>query len=163
MKSTVLSYAYIGLGSNLNNPKQQIKQALISLSNKANIFIINLSKLYLSKPLLNMPQPDFYNAVVKIQTSISAYDLLTICQEIEIQQHRVREKKWSSRTIDLDILLFDDKIINSANLTIPHPEIQNRSFVLKPLADIEPNLVITNIGVVSELLDCVDCTNIKEV
>ncbi len=157
-----LSYAYIGLGSNLNNPKQQIKQALISLDNNENIFIIDLSKLYLSKPLLNMPLPDFYNAVVKIKTNLSAYDLLIICQEIEVQQHRVREKKWGSRTIDLDILLFDNEVINSTNLTIPHPEIQNRSFVLKPLADIAPSLVITNVGIVSDLVNYIDCENIKE-
>ena len=97
--------AYIGLGSNLKDPKAQIKRALASLSNNDGAKLINVSSFYESKPLLEIPGPNYLNAVCKIETKLSAIDLLDLCQEIEESQQRVREVKWGSRTIDLDILL----------------------------------------------------------
>ncbi len=146
-------FSYIGLGSNLNKPEQQIKNALLSLSNNKNIKIISLSGIYKSKPFDSSKQPDYLNAVCKIQTSsINALDLLSICQDIEQQQHRVKLKKWGARTIDLDILLFGDKIIKNKNLIVPHPEMANRDFVLVPLIEITPKLIIPTLGSIDKLI-----------
>ena len=97
--------AYIGLGSNLKDPKVQIKRALDSLNDNNKTELINASSFYESKPLLDIPGPNYINAVCKIETKLSAINLLNLCQEIEDNQQRVRELKWGSRTIDVDILL----------------------------------------------------------
>lgn len=161
MAGTSNIIAYIALGSNLNQPQQQIKQALINLEVQQNIALLAFSGLYRSKPLKNMPQPDYYNAVVQVSTSLTALDLLDLCQQIETAQQRVREKKWAARTIDLDILLYNNQRINTKRLTIPHKEIANRAFVLLPLFDIDPDLIIPKHGQLSELIACIDisCTN----
>ena len=153
--------AYIGLGSNLNQPKEQIKQALMSLEVCPEININHLSKLYQSKPLLDMPQPDYYNAVVQITTTLRPLGLLEICQKIEQKQHRIRERKWGARTIDLDLLLCDEQTIDTKILTIPHSQIANRVFVLLPLLDIKPDLTIPKLGLASELLTRLDLSKIK--
>ena len=98
--------AYIGLGSNLKNPRAQIENALRALSDSDEIELLIVSSLYESKPLLDMPGPNYVNAVCKINTNLSAIDLLDICQSIEDNQKRIRKVKWGSRTIDLDILLY---------------------------------------------------------
>ena len=100
------------------------------------------SSLYESKPLLDIPGPNYINAVCKIETKLSAIDLLDLCQEIEESQQRVREVKWGSRTIDLDILLYGGQIILNKRLSIPHPEAINRAFVLVPLFEIEPEIKV---------------------
>ena len=124
--------AYIGLGSNLKGPKKQIKKALRVLSDAKEITLLSVSSFYQSKPLLDMPGPNYLNVVCKIETDLSALDLLNFCQEIEDNQHRVREVKWASRTIDLDILIYGDQVLATKRLPIPHPEMINRAFVLLP-------------------------------
>ena len=113
--------AYIGLGSNLQNPRAQINNALNSLHDNDGIEVVDVSSLYESKPLLDMPGPNYINAVCKIDTSLSAIDLLDICQSIEDNQKRIREVKWGSRTIDLDILLYEQQVISVSytHLTLP--------------------------------------------
>jgi len=143
---------YIGLGSNLQGPKKQIEKALKALSDAKEITLLSVSSFYQSKPLLDMPGPNYLNVVCKIETDLGALDLLNLCQEIEDNQHRVREVKWGSRTIDLDILLYGEKILASKRLTIPHPEIINRTFVLLPLFEIEPGLKIPLLGPLKGLL-----------
>ncbi|MDC1536554.1 2-amino-4-hydroxy-6-hydroxymethyldihydropteridine diphosphokinase [Candidatus Thioglobus sp.] len=105
--------AYIGLGSNLKDPKIQIKRALDSLNDNNKTELINASSFYESKPLLDIPGPNYINAVCKIETKLSAINLLNLCQEIEDNQQRVRELKWGSRTIDLDILLYGEQVISN--------------------------------------------------
>jgi 2-amino-4-hydroxy-6-hydroxymethyldihydropteridine diphosphokinase len=154
--------AYIGLGSNLNNPKEQIKQALISLNQQEDVEIIGLSSLYQSKPVDNSKQPDYLNAVAKVNTHLTALELLRVCQHIEEKQHRVREKKWGARTIDLDIILYGMQVIASKELIIPHPEMMNRAFVLVPLAEIEPDLEVPILGKIQNLLQEIDTTVVKK-
>ena len=152
--------AYIGLGSNLDNPKAQLVLALNSLGECNDIDVMILSSFYESKPLLDIPGPNYINAVCKIETKLSAIDLLEVCQRIEDKQHRVREVKWESRTIDLDILLYGEQIISNDRLNIPHPEITNRAFVLVPLFEIELDLKVPLLGSIKSLVDRIDISDL---
>ncbi len=154
--------AYIGLGSNLKDPKAQIKRALASLSNNDGAKLINVSSFYESKPLLEIPGPNYLNAVCKIETKLSAIDLLDLCQEIEESQQRVREVKWGSRTIDLDILLYGEQVISNKRLSIPHPEAINRAFVLVPLFEIEPSIKFPLLGSIKDLLERIDKLDVNK-
>ena len=145
--------AYIGLGSNLNNPKAQIEKALSAINRAEEVSLKEVSSFYESKPLLDMPGPNYINAVCGVETSLSAIDLLDVCQSIEDDQKRVREVKWGSRTIDLDILLYEQQVISNERLSIPHPEIANRAFVLVPLHEIDKEIKVPLLGPVKKLVD----------
>lgn len=134
---------YIGLGSNLNNPIQQIHAALHYLIQLPDTQLNCHSALYRSVPLGNANQSHYINAVAKLTTALSAYNLLSHLQHIEIQQGRVRTAiRWSSRTLDLDILLYDQLISSDPLLTLPHPGLYQRNFVLYPLYECEPDLCL---------------------
>ena len=154
--------AYIGLGSNLKGPKEQIEKALRALSETKETTLLSVSSFYQSKPLLDMPGPNYLNVVCKIETDLSALDLLNFCQEIEDNQHRVREVKWASRTIDLDILLYGDQVLATKRLTIPHPEMINRAFVLLPLFEIEPGLKLPLLGPLKGLLERIEPSDVEK-
>ena len=154
--------AYIGLGSNLQGPKEQIEKALKALSEAKETTLMSVSSFYQSKPLLDMPGPNYLNVVCKIETDLSAIDLLNFCQEIEVNQRRVREVKWGSRTIDLDILLYGDQVFATKRLTIPHPEMINRAFVLLPLFEIEPALKLPLLGPLKVLLERIKPSDVKK-
>ena len=154
--------AYIGLGSNLKDPKAQIKRALAALNDNNGTELMTASSLYESKPLLDIPGPNYLNAVCKIETKLSAIDLLDLCQEIEESQQRVREVKWGSRTIDLDILLYGEQVISNKRLTIPHPEAINRAFVLVPLFEIDPTVKIPLLGSIKTLLNRINKSDVKK-
>ena len=109
-----------------------------------------------------MPGPNYLNVVCKIETDLSALDLLNFCQEIEDNQQRVREVKWGSRTIDLDILLYGDQVFATQRLTIPHPEMINRAFVLLPLFEIEPGLKLPLLGSLKGLLDRIKPSDVEK-
>lgn len=135
--------AYIGLGSNLSgflkSPQRQLEEAIKHISGHPGIVVKNVSSFYETKPIGPQNQPDFVNAVANIETSLAPLMLLDYLQKIEANHDRERIQKWGARTLDLDILLFDNQQINSKRLTIPHPEIENRAFVLAPLLEIYPN------------------------
>lgn len=133
--------SYIALGSNLNEPAQQVTTALSALNDIAECRLLKHSALHKTPPLGPQNQPDFINAVAKIQTKLAAPDLLFALQSLENKHGRVRQQHWGPRTLDLDILLYGDSVINSNALIIPHPEITKRDFVLKPLWEIEPALI----------------------
>jgi len=154
--------AYIGLGSNLKRPKQQIEKALKSLSEANEITLLSVSSFYQSKPLLDKSGPNYLNVVCKIETELNVLDLLNFCQEIEDNQHRVREVKWGSRTIDLDILLYGDQVLATKRLTIPHPEMTNRAFVLLPLFEIEPGLKLPLLGPLKSLLERIKPSDVEK-
>jgi len=154
--------AYIGLGSNLKGPKKQIEKALKAISEVKEITLLSVSSFYQSKPLLDMSGPNYLNVVCKIETDLSSFDLLSFCQKIEDNQKRVREVKWGSRTIDLDILLYGDQILASKRLTIPHPEIINRAFVLLPLFEIEPGLKLPLLGPLKGLLERIEPSDVEK-
>lgn len=134
---------YIGLGSNLNNPTEQLETAVIALQQLPLSDNFVCSSFYSTKPWGFVEQPDFVNAVVKFNTQLSPLMLLEHLHRIENQQGRVRStEKNGPRTLDLDILLYGDLIINQPSLVIPHPRMMERDFVLHPLAEISPNLVL---------------------
>ncbi len=145
--------AYIGLGSNLNEPKQQIKTAVMALHATKDVQVVNLSSLYQSPPVDDSKQPDYINAIAQVDTHLTPLELLYVCQDIETKQHRVREKKWGARTIDLDIIIYGVQVFASKQLIIPHPEMMNRAFVLIPLAELEDDLKVPVLGPIQDLIE----------
>jgi len=145
--------AYISVGSNLNNPYQQVKRAVDKLKIANSISVKAVSSWYLSDPLGPKNQSRYVNGVIKISTRLSPNQLLKKLHEIEDAHGRIRNVYWGPRTLDLDILLYGSKIMNTKKLTIPHPEMKIRNFVLTPLADIEPNLVLPDGSILSSLLE----------
>lgn len=143
MKVSSTIIAYIGLGSNLSKPIEQVKSAIDNIANIAQSRISAVSSLYLSKPMGPQDQDDYINAVLALETSLSAIELLDALQAIENAAGRVRkENRWGARVLDLDIILFGNEIINTQRLTIPHYGMCEREFVLLPLAEITPELVL---------------------
>jgi 2-amino-4-hydroxy-6-hydroxymethyldihydropteridine diphosphokinase len=145
--------AYISVGSNLNNPYQQVKSAIGKLKIADNIYIETISGWYLSDPVGPKNQSRYVNGVIKISTRLSPNQLLKKLHEIEDAHGRIRNVRWGPRTLDLDILLYGSRMMNTKKLTIPHPEMKIRNFVLIPLADIEPNLVLPDGSILSSLLE----------
>ena len=154
--------AYIGLGSNLKGPKEQIERALKVLSEAKETTLLSVSSFYQSKPLLDMPGLNYLNVVCKIETDLSALDLLNFCQEIEDNQHRVRGVKWGSRTIDLDILVYGEQVLATKRLTVPHPEMITRAFVLLPLFEIEPGLKLPLLGPLKGLVERIEPSDVEK-
>jgi 2-amino-4-hydroxy-6-hydroxymethyldihydropteridine diphosphokinase len=135
--------AYIGLGSNLQNPVQQIENAILALQKLPETFVKAVSSLYQTKPVGWLDQPDFINAVCELHTELSAQVLLAHLLDIEQDQGRIRNGiKNQPRTLDLDLLLYGNEIIHESNLIIPHPRLQQRAFVLVPLLEIAPDLIL---------------------
>lgn len=133
--------AYVGLGSNLANPRLQIQQALEELANIPATTMTACSPLYQSAPV-GPTQPDFINAVARITTDLLPLELLDQLQAIEQAHQRVRLEHWGPRTLDLDLLLYGNEVITHPRLQVPHPFLKERSFVLYPLAAITPDLVL---------------------
>jgi len=127
---------YIGLGSNLSDPALQLTKALEAIAALQQVEMIKASSFYQTAAIGPAGQPDYLNAVVLIQTTLSAENLLDRLQEIENDQGRIRQQKWGARTLDLDILLFGEHEIHSERLTVPHEQMTQRNFVLKPLHEI---------------------------
>jgi len=139
-----VAIAYIGLGSNLKQPLQQVESAIQHIKQLPESHLTACSPWYGSSPIGPGDQPDYINGTCSIETSLSALDLLTALQGIENQHHRERNMRWGARTLDLDLLIYGDTINNSAELTLPHPRLTERNFVLLPLADIAPKLALPN-------------------
>jgi len=138
-----VTLAYIGLGSNLSDPKKQVISAAEAISQLANCEIVQVSSLYLSKPMGPQDQDDYINAVLSIKTDLSALELLDALQTIENSAGRIRkENRWGARILDCDVILFGDEVIDNSRLTVPHYGMKVREFVLLPLAEIEPTLCL---------------------
>lgn len=134
--------AYIALGSNLDTPIDQLHRALQTIEALPQTTLLAVSSFYQSKPLGPQDQPDYVNAVAKIETALAPLALLDELQRIENEQGRVRLRRWGERTLDLDILLYGNEIIQNERLTVPHYDMNNREFVIVPLAEIAPDLVL---------------------
>ncbi|MDA0941411.1 MAG: 2-amino-4-hydroxy-6-hydroxymethyldihydropteridine diphosphokinase [Proteobacteria bacterium] len=147
---------YLGLGSNQSEPIKQIKNAIELIQKIETSKIIKKSSLYKSLPVGYLDQPDFINQVISIQTSLSPADLLERFQQIEFQLKRVKKIINGPRTIDIDILLFNQEIILTDDLTIPHSRMLERAFVMIPLMEIEPNILIPKISNLKEILGKLD-------
>ncbi len=146
------AHAFIGLGSNLLEPLRQVAQALDEIASLDGTALLRASGWYRSTALGPGPQPDYINGVALIATTQSPLQLLHSLQAIENIHGRERIIRWGARTLDLDILLYGDLQLNSAELTIPHPQMTLRNFVLLPLAEIAPALVLPNGQLLKELL-----------
>ncbi len=136
-----MEIAYIGLGSNLGNRERYLLSALEKLKKDAQIVIKKVSSIYETAPVGVVDQPLFLNMVIEIETAYSPIELLNCLQVIENGCKRKRERKWGPRTLDLDILLFNQENMKSERLEIPHPRMKERGFVLIPLYEINPHLV----------------------
>lgn len=139
-----MAHCFIGLGSNMQQPRLQLQSAKNAMASLPQSAIKACSSIYQSKALTldDEPQDDYLNAVIELTTQLEPEELLNALLEIELKQGRTREKRWGARTLDLDILLYDDEIIETDRLTIPHCELTQRNFVLVPLHEIAPNIDI---------------------
>ena len=158
-----MATAWIGLGSNLENPSKQVSDAFVELGELPTTQLVEASSLWQSKPFGPQDQPDFINAVAKIMTSLTPLELLAELQAIETLHQRKRERHWGPRTLDLDLLLYDQQVLTSEKLTLPHPGIAERAFVLCPLAELDKNLHITGHGSVKQLIQQLGKTACNEV
>jgi 2-amino-4-hydroxy-6-hydroxymethyldihydropteridine diphosphokinase len=145
---------YIGLGANLEDPVAQVRRALVALSGLPQTRLVAHSRLYRNPPMGPPDQPDYVNAVACIETKLAPLDLLDGLHAIERDHGRVRHgAKWGARTLDLDMLLYGDRVIRHERLTVPHPGLPERAFVLYPLAEIAPGLDIPGHGAIGSLLE----------
>ena len=157
-----MATAYIGLGSNLENPEQQIRSAVEALKSIEETVMFDISALYYSRPMGPQDQPDYMNAVACLETSLSPIALLDALQKIENLAGRVRkDNRWGPRVLDLDILLFDNKVINSERLVVPHYGLKNREFVLIPLNEIAPKLCLPDGDIIENLSKNIPANGLK--
>src|SRR5690606_15925550 len=134
--------AFLGMGSNIGDRFAQIEQAVRFLEDSCAIEVNKLSSVYETEPVGYLDQPKFLNLVCQIQTTLTPHQLLRLVQSIEQQLKRKRTIRWGPRTIDIDILLFGNQIIHDPDLIIPHPRMLQRSFVMIPLAELDPDRMI---------------------
>lgn len=159
-----MTVAYVGLGSNLAIPEQQLLDALQALAESADVCLLSCSSFYQSLPMGPQDQPDYLNAVAKLDTSLSAHGLLDLLQSIEQQQGRVRKaERWGARTLDLDLLLFGQQQIDSERLKVPHYGLAEREFVLYPLFELSPELILPDGTALSMLVDQCDSEGLSVV
>jgi 2-amino-4-hydroxy-6-hydroxymethyldihydropteridine diphosphokinase len=154
--------AFIALGSNLQNPQAQVEQALQTIANTAKIKLIKASSLYKTAPVGYENQPDFINAVAEIETDLSPVALLQKLLEIEAQHGRERPFPNAPRILDLDVLLYKGIATNTPELTLPHPRMHLRGFVMLPLAEIAPKISIGNHGFADDLASKCDNLGISK-
>ncbi|CAN7489463.1 2-amino-4-hydroxy-6-hydroxymethyldihydropteridine diphosphokinase [Mesorhizobium caraganae] len=151
---------YLSLGGNLGDPAASMATALRLLDADESTRVIAVSSLYRTPPWGKLDQPDFLNAAAEISTTLTPRALLDLCLEAERKLKRVREERWGPRLIDIDILVFGDRIIHETGLEVPHPRMLERAFVLAPLAEIAPELAVGGRSV-SERLSAVDTSGIE--
>lgn len=132
--------AYIGLGANLGEPVAQLEEALARLRRTAGIRVLKVSSFYLTPPAGVVEQPWFVNAAAVLATTLDPEELLAVLLRIEKEMGRVRTQRWGPRLVDLDLLLYNSVIMATPQLTLPHPELAHRGFVLVPLAEIAPQV-----------------------
>jgi 2-amino-4-hydroxy-6-hydroxymethyldihydropteridine diphosphokinase len=145
-------YAFIGIGSNLEDPVSKVQSALRDLDHLPATRVVAQSSLYRTAPVGMLEQPPFINAVAKLQTALDPKRLLAALFEIEQRHGRVRSTRNAPRTLDLDLLLFGDQVIDQAGLTVPHPRMHERAFVLAPLVEIAPDVTLPGRGSAAQLL-----------
>jgi len=160
----VTTRAYVGVGSNLDDPLKQVRQALAELDSIARTRCVLRSSLYRSAPMGPQDQPQYVNAVAGLDTELAPLDLLHALQAVEERHGRTRSAlRWGPRTLDLDLLMYADRQIESAELTIPHPGLHERPFVLYPLAEIAADLIVPGRGSLAELVAALPAAELERV
>ena len=139
--------AYLGLGGNLDDPRQSMATALQAIDADARTNVVVVSSIYRTPPWGKTDQPDFLNCAAEISTQRSPRDLLDLCLETERSLKRVRRERWGPRIVDLDVLIYGTVDINESGLIIPHPRMTDRAFVMVPLAEIAPEIIVSGIAV----------------
>ena len=153
--------AWLGLGSNLQKPLQQLQEATGNIALADGIEVLKTSSFYRTPPWGDQYQDDFINAVVQIETSLDPLPLLRVLQSIENQMGRQRSgRRWGPRLIDIDLLLFGDLQLQTVDLEVPHPRIHERAFVLVPLSELDKTLKIPGRGDIGKLLKRIECKDI---
>jgi 2-amino-4-hydroxy-6-hydroxymethyldihydropteridine diphosphokinase len=145
--------AYVGLGSNLGDREQVIADAVSLLDEHPEIDVLRASALRETEPWGPVEQPRFLNGAVAVETTLAPRALLEALLDVERRLGRVRDERWGPRTIDLDLLLYGDAVVDEPGLTVPHPRLRERAFALEPLLELDPSLVVPGQGPVSQLLD----------
>ena len=158
-----MTVAFVGIGSNLEEPAGQVEQAMIELDALPHSRVVKRSSLYRSAPLGYSAQPDFVNAVAQLETGIPADRLLGELQAIEARHGRARSFANAPRTLDLDLLMFEKLQMKTARLTLPHPRMHERAFVLKPLLEISPEASIPGVGPAREALERVESQAVERI
>lgn len=153
----------VGLGSNLDDPVRQVRLALSALASLTESEFLSSSGLYQNPPMGPQDQPDYVNAVALLRTRLQPLPFLKELQRIEQAQGRARHVHWGARTIDLDLLLYGEHIIDDAQLTVPHPGLHERVFVLHPLAEIAANLMVPGKGRVGDLAAAFSATELVRI
>lgn len=154
--------AYVGIGSNLDDPENQVKRGLDALKDTPQTKLIARSKLYRSPPLGPQDQPEFVNAVAGLLTQLDAQSLLIELKSLERKLGRAEPAvRWGARIIDFDLLVFASERIDSETLRVPHPGIAKRAFVIAPLMDIAPSLDVPGVGRVEALESRIDMTSVR--
>ena len=146
MPETDMQTVFIGLGSNLDDPRAQVVRAMQALGRLPHTRLVACSSLYRSAPVGYLDQPDFINAVAKLETALSPRELLDALLALEHDNGRTREFRNAPRTLDLDLLLYGSLQHHEHGLTVPHPQMHLRAFVLRPLLEIEPGCMIPGVG-----------------
>ena len=158
-----MTVAYVGIGSNLGEPEGQVRQAFAELDRLPHTRVVKQSSLYRSSPLGYSPQPRFINAVAQLDTGLAAERLLAELQQLEARHGRKRSFPNAPRTLDLDILLYGDVVLDTPGLKTPHPRMHERAFVLQPLVEISPEVSIPGRGSAKALLESCAAQKIERI
>jgi len=134
--------AFLGLGSNLGDRLGNLQRAVDLLGHERGVRVVRSSRVWETDPVGGPPQPEYLNAVIEVQTGLEPLDLLAACRRVEVELGREREVRWGPRTIDVDVLLFDGPALDEPDLTVPHPRMHERAFVLLPLIELDPDPVL---------------------
>ena len=151
-----MTTAFVGLGANLGAREETLRRAVELLGAADDVDVLAVSQLRETDPVGVVDQPHFVNGAVAIETARAPRDLLDLLLEIERSLGRVREERWGPRTIDLDLLVYGDEVVDEPGLRVPHPRLHERRFALEPLAELQPDLDVPGWGEVSTLLSALD-------
>ena len=163
MRPDVWETAYIGIGANVGDPHAAVGLAIEALAQLPETRLVKQSSLYKTAPVGYLDQPDFINAVAQVQTGLDPEALLAHLLDIEIRFGRTRSVRNAPRTLDLDLLLYGDRSLQSPRLTLPHPRMKERAFVLVPLAEIAPHASVGAWGEAAQLLDAVSTEGVSRI